>query len=48
MLKAHSEAFPRANYVGTEDVTMRRLDSVTAEMLQPNDVGFSRSMFSGI
>jgi FkbM family methyltransferase len=40
MLKAHREAFPQANYVGTEDVTMHRLDSVAAEILQPNDVSF--------
>lgn len=40
MLKSHQEAFPPANYIGTEDVLMRRLDSVTAEVLNPTDVAF--------
>lgn len=40
MLKAHREAFPQANYIGTEGVTMRRLESVAAEILRPDDVGF--------
>jgi FkbM family methyltransferase len=40
MLTAHRDAFPQANYVGTEDVTIYRLDSVAPEMLRPNDVAF--------
>jgi hypothetical protein len=30
MLRAHEEAAPEASYVGTEDVTMERLDDVLA------------------
>jgi FkbM family methyltransferase len=40
MLTTHREAFPPANYVGTEEVQMRRLDSVAAEILGPTDVAF--------
>lgn len=40
MLKSHQEAFPPANYVGVEQVPIRRLDSVMPEVLQPTDVAF--------
>ncbi|MCV7440515.1 FkbM family methyltransferase [Mycobacterium seoulense] len=40
MLKAHQDAFPWANYVGTEEVSIHRLDSVAKEILQPSDVAF--------
>lgn len=40
MLKSHQDAFPPANYIGIEDVSMRRLDSVAAEVLNPTDVAF--------
>jgi FkbM family methyltransferase len=40
MLKRHQDAYPPANYIGTEDVPIYRLDSVTPEILQPTDVGF--------
>jgi FkbM family methyltransferase len=40
MLKSHQEAFPPANYVGTEEVPIHRLDSVASEILQPTDVAF--------
>jgi len=40
MLKSHQDAFPPANYVGTEDVPIRQLDSVTAEILRPGEVAF--------
>ncbi|MCV7196606.1 FkbM family methyltransferase [Mycobacterium angelicum] len=40
MLKSHQDAFPPANYVGTEEVPIRRLDSVAAEVLRPADVAF--------
>ncbi|MCV7074721.1 FkbM family methyltransferase [Mycobacterium szulgai] len=40
MLKSHQDAFPPANYVGTEEVPIRRLDSVAAEILRPADVAF--------
>lgn len=40
MLKAHEEAFPPANYVGAEEVPIRRLDSIAAEILGPTDVAF--------
>jgi FkbM family methyltransferase len=40
MLKSHQDAFPPANYVGTEDVPLYRLDSVAPEILRPTDVVF--------
>jgi FkbM family methyltransferase len=40
MLKSHQDAFPPANYIGTEDVPIRRLDSMAPEILQPSDVTF--------
>ena len=40
MLKSHQDAFPPANYIGTEEVPIRRLDSVAPEFLRPTDVTF--------
>ncbi len=40
MLKSHQDAFPPANYVGTEEVPIRRLDAIVPEILQPTDVVF--------
>jgi FkbM family methyltransferase len=40
MLKSHREAFPPANYVGTEEVPIHRLDSIAADFLRPGDVNF--------
>jgi len=40
MLQRHQDAFPPANYVGTEQVPIHRLDSVAPEILGPNDVAF--------
>jgi FkbM family methyltransferase len=40
MLKSHQDAFPPANYIGTEDVLIRPLDSVAPEFLRPTDVAF--------
>lgn len=40
MLSRHQEAFPPANYVGTEQVSIHRLDSVAPEVLRPADVAF--------
>ncbi len=40
MLKSHQEAFPPANYVGTEEVPIHRLDSIAADFLRPGDVNF--------
>lgn len=40
MLQRHRDVFPRANYVGTEDATMSRLDSVAAEVVAPAEVAF--------
>jgi len=48
MLKTHREAFPQANYVGTEDVTICRLDSVAPEILRPNDVAFLKIDVQGL
>ncbi|WP_156669931.1 MULTISPECIES: FkbM family methyltransferase, partial [unclassified Mycobacterium] len=38
MLKAHRDALPSANYIGTEEVALRRLDSLAPELLLPDDV----------
>ena len=40
MLKSHQDAFPPANYVGVEEVPVRRLDSLASEILKPGDVAF--------
>ncbi|MGD1253682.1 FkbM family methyltransferase [Mycobacterium seoulense] len=40
MLKTHQDAFPWANYVGTEEVPIYRLDSIASEILQPADITF--------
>jgi FkbM family methyltransferase len=40
MLKSHQDVFPKANYIGTEVVTICRLDSMAPELLRPNDVAF--------
>nr|WP_245843182.1 FkbM family methyltransferase [Mycolicibacterium vulneris] len=55
MLKSHQEAFPPANYIGTEDVPVYRLDSVAADCIMPTDVtflkidvqGFERQVIAG-
>lgn len=40
MLKSHQSALPSANYIGTEDVPMHRLDSVAPKILRATDVSF--------
>lgn len=40
MLKRHQDAFPPANYVGSEQVPIHRLDSVAPEVLRPDDIAF--------
>ncbi len=40
MLKSHLDAFPPANYIGTEEVPIHRLDSVAPEFLRSTDVAF--------
>jgi FkbM family methyltransferase len=40
MLQSHQDVFPQANYIGTEDVEIRRLDSVALEVLRPKDAAF--------
>jgi FkbM family methyltransferase len=40
MLQSHQDVFPQANYVGTEDVKIHRLDSVAPEVLNPADAAF--------
>jgi FkbM family methyltransferase len=40
MLKTHQDACPAANYVGTEEVPIHKLDSVASEILRPTDVAF--------
>jgi FkbM family methyltransferase len=40
MLRRHQDAYPPANYVGTEDAPIRRLDSVAPEVLRTTDMTF--------
>jgi FkbM family methyltransferase len=40
MLKRHQDAFPPANYIGTERAPMHRLDSVASDVLRANDIAF--------
>jgi FkbM family methyltransferase len=40
MLQSHRDAFPQANYVGVEDVTVRTLDGAAGELLRSDDVAF--------
>ena len=40
MLKSHQDAFPLANYIGTEEVPIYRIDSVAPEIVHPTDVTF--------
>jgi FkbM family methyltransferase len=40
MLQKHQDAYPPANYIGTEDVPIRRLDIVAPEILRTTDVTF--------
>ncbi|OBI13337.1 FkbM family methyltransferase [Mycobacterium sp. E2497] len=40
MLKSHQDAYPPANYVGTEDVPIKRLDTVASQILMPTDTIF--------
>lgn len=40
MLESHRDAFPPANYIGTETVPIHRLDSVAPQILRPTDVTF--------
>ncbi len=55
MLKSHQDAYPPANYIGTEDVRIHRLDSVVPEILRPTDViflkidvqGFEKQVLAG-
>jgi FkbM family methyltransferase len=47
MLKSHQDAYPPANYIGTEEVPIRRLDSVAPEILRPTDVAFLKMDVQG-
>lgn len=40
MLKSHQDVYPAADYVGTEEAPIYRLDSVAQEILKPTDVVF--------
>jgi len=40
MLQRHQDAYPPANYVDTEVVPIRRLDSIAGEMIGPTDKAF--------
>jgi FkbM family methyltransferase len=40
MLQRHQDVFPQANYVGAEDVAIRRLDCLAPEVLRENDAVF--------
>ncbi|MBY0442252.1 MAG: FkbM family methyltransferase [Mycobacteriaceae bacterium] len=40
MLKAHQDVCPVANYVGTEEVPIYRLDSIAQDILKPTESAF--------
>jgi FkbM family methyltransferase len=40
MLQSHQDVFPRADYIGTEEVEIVKLDSVASEVLRPKDTAF--------
>jgi hypothetical protein len=40
MLQRHQDAYPPANYVDTEEVLIRRLDTIAPEIIGPSDVSF--------
>lgn len=40
MMKTHQDADPRANYIGTEEVLIHRLDSLVPGLLRPTDIAF--------
>lgn len=40
MLQRHQDAYPPANYIATEDVPIRRLDTIASEVIGPNEVSF--------
>lgn len=40
MLQSHQEVFPQANYVGAEDVAIRRLDCLAPELMRDNEAVF--------
>jgi FkbM family methyltransferase len=55
MLKSHQDVFPAANYIGAEEVPIRRLDTVVPEVLRPADriflkidvQGFEKQVLAG-
>lgn len=47
MLQNHRDVFPQANYVGTEDVPLCRLDDVAPDLLGPHDVVFLKADVQG-
>lgn len=55
MLQCHRDVFPQANYVGAEDVAIRRLDSAVPEILRHSETvflkidvqGFDRQVITG-
>ncbi|HEY0228009.1 MAG TPA: FkbM family methyltransferase [Mycobacterium sp.] len=55
MLQSHRDVFPQANYVGAEDVAIRRLDSAAPEILRHSETvflkidvqGFDRQVIAG-
>ena len=40
MLPSHRDALPEANYIGTEEAPIYRLDSLAPTLLRPSDVAF--------
>lgn len=55
MLKSHQDVCPAANYIGTQDASMHRLDSIVPEILKPTDSiflkidvqGFEKQVLAG-
>nr|WP_231976856.1 FkbM family methyltransferase [Mycobacterium sp. E740] len=47
MLKAHEDSAPAAKYIGTEDVQIRTLDSLAAELFSPGNKVFIKADVQG-
>jgi FkbM family methyltransferase len=55
MLESHQDVYPEANYIGTEQVPVYKLDSVSPEFLRPTDTvflkidtqGYEKSVLTG-
>ena len=47
MLSSHEDAYPQGNYIGAEEVSISRLDSMAEDILAPRDVAFLKADVQG-